>query len=75
MSIVFEQGWVRVAWKDKTAMLASHVEDDETIIDLDQWTHWLAPHEEVEVTLDDLMAITQMIEAEADRRGIAIAFA
>lgn len=75
MKVSFEQGYVRLIYRDRSATLDSALEDDEIVIDLDPLTHWDAPDEAIEVTLEDIMAITQMIEAEADRLGLAVAFA
>ena len=75
MSVSFEPGHIRLVYRDRTATLGSALEDDEIVIDLDQLTHWDAPDEAIEVTLEDIIAITQMIEAEADRLGLDVAFA
>ncbi len=75
MSVVFAQGEVRVVYRQMTALLTTAIEDDELVIELDQLTHWQPPHDALEVSLDDLLAITQMIEQEADRLNLPIAFA
>ena len=75
MSVSFEPGHIRLVYRDRTATLGSALEDNEIVIELDQLTHWDAPDEAIEVTLEDIMAITQMIEAEADRLGLDVAFA
>ncbi|MBV1708203.1 MAG: hypothetical protein KGQ37_13475 [Hyphomicrobiales bacterium] len=75
MSVTFAKGEVLVSLGQMTARLATSLEDDELVIELDHLTHWQPPDDAVEVTLEDLMAITVMIEREADRLGLAIAFA
>lgn len=74
MSVIFAPGEVLVVYRQMTALLTTMVEDDEVVVELDQLTHWQPPHDALEVTLEDLQAITQMIEQEADRLNLAIAF-
>lgn len=58
----------------KSLILPLANEDDVMVVSLDDASHWAAPDDGIEISLDDLRAIAAGIETAADKQGIAIEF-
>jgi hypothetical protein len=78
--IILTEGAVRVLWGERvlTIRSAPALQDMEEpadfVIDLDQIVSFDPPHEAEEISVEQLQAIAQAIEAEFDRLGLVVAF-
>lgn len=46
----------------------------DVVVNLDDVTHWQAPHAAEDISLDDLQKIAGWIERACDKRGLDVAF-
>ena len=78
--IILTEGAVRVLWGERvlTIRSAPALQDVEEpadfVIDMDQIVSFDPPHEGEEISVEQLQAIAQAIEAEFDRLGLVVAF-
>lgn len=78
--IILTEGAVRVLWGERvlTIRSAPALQDVEEpadfVIDMDQIVSFDPPHEAEEISVEQLQAIAQAIEAEFDRLGLVVAF-
>ena len=78
--IILTEGAVRVLWGERvlTIRSAPALQDVEEpadfVVDMDQIVSFDAPHESEEISVEQLQAIAQAIEAEFDRLGLVVAF-
>lgn len=78
--ITLTEGAIRVTWSGRVLTILPgvalpNVEDRaDFVIDMDQILSFDPPHDSDEVSVEELQAITQAIEAEFDRLGLVVAF-
>jgi hypothetical protein len=78
--IILTEGAVRVLWGERVLTIRSEPalqdmeEPADFVIDLDQIVSFDPPHEAEEISVEQLQAIAQAIEAEFDRLGLVVAF-
>jgi hypothetical protein len=78
--IVLTEGAIRVHWGERVltilpAPALQNVEERaDFVVDMDQILSFDPPHEAEEISVEQLQAIAQAIEAEFDRLGLVVAF-
>lgn len=74
--VVWNDEGLRVTRQGKclTIRVGPATDEADVLIELDDITHWDPPDEETEISIDDLNEILAAIEAEADERGLSVAF-
>ena len=78
--IVLTEGAIRVHWGERVLTILpgpalQNVEERaDFVVDMDQILSFDPPHEAEEISVEQLQAIAQAIEAEFDRLGLVVAF-
>jgi Immunity protein 74 len=78
--ITLTEGSIHVHWGTRTVTILplsspANTEDPaDFIVDLDSILNWDAPHDEVEIEVEELQKIVQAIEEEFDKLGLVVEF-
>jgi hypothetical protein len=78
--IILTEGSIRVHWGARilTILPASSQPNAEDAadftVDLDEILTWDAPHDEIEIEIEELQKITQAIEDEFEKLGLVVEF-
>ncbi|HYP57048.1 MAG TPA: Imm74 family immunity protein [Beijerinckia sp.] len=80
LKVELTEGAIRVIRGDRVLTLISGagLPNEEELADfvvcLDDIAHWDAPHENIEIGIEELQKIVEVIEDEFDRRGLKLEF-
>lgn len=78
--ITLTEGSIRVQWGPRTVTIlplaspANTEDPPDFIVDLDSILNWDAPHDEIEIEVEELQKIVQAIEEEFDTLGLVVEF-
>jgi hypothetical protein len=78
--ITLTEGSIRVQWADRIltilpAPVPPNTEDPaDFTVDLDSILNWDAPHDEIEIEVEELQKITKAIEDEFEKLGLVVEF-
>lgn len=78
--ITLTEGSIRVHWGERILTILplkspANMEDPaDFTVDLDSILTWDAPHDEIEIEVEELQKITQTIEEEFEKLGLVVEF-
>lgn len=78
--ITLTEGSIRIHWAERmlTILPAPSLPNAENpadfIVDLDSILTWDAPHDEIEIEVEDLQKIVEAIEEEFEKLGLVVEF-
>jgi Immunity protein 74 len=80
LHITLTEGSIRVQWGDRILTILPvstppNTEDPaDFTVDLDSILTWDAPHDEIEIEIEELQKITKAIEEEFEKLGLVVEF-
>lgn len=78
--VALTEGAVRIVWGARRLVIVSAPQPPDAqdppdfIVDMDELLTWSPPHDQEEVSVEELQAITQAIEEAFDRLGLTVEF-